>query len=209
MSIIKKITVLISVVFTIALVSGYATKSSKTSNKKAEKKVVVKSKKMIHMFVTHGHCSTPFEGVIENMNVYTPMLQYEENSLGNMKISFEANPNTFHVNRAEELTPRVQTPGLFIGINNENITFKSTNVYRMGVDWYQVNGKMTIKGEEREVKLFATSIRGSYDSGVSSMVLQGRVNLFDWGIDYDKLVNGKSEDIATKWLFLHLKVDLC
>lgn len=199
---------IVGVVSTIALMSGYVTNKTKAP-KKVSKKEKVEAKKKINLFVTHGHCSTPFEGVVENIDIYTPMLTFKENSLGNMSISFEVDPNSFYVNRAEELTPRIKTPGVFVGMNNEKITFKSTNVYMMGVDWYQVNGKMTIKGEEREVKLFATGIRGPYESGVSSMVLQGQVNLFDWGIDYDKLVNGKSEDIATKWLYLHMKIELC
>ena len=76
-----------------------------------------------------------------------------------MKISFEIDPNSFNVCSGDYLTSRIKTPGLFIGENEEKITFRSTEIYTMGIDWYQVKGKLSIKGVEKNVKLFATGIR--------------------------------------------------
>ena len=157
----------------------------------------------INMFVTHGHCSTPFGGIVDNLNVNV------QSGLGNMEISFEVDPNSFNVSVGNDLTSRVKTPGLFIGDNNENIIFKSTNIYTMGLDWYQVNGTMSIKGIEKQVKLFVTGIRDPKGSMASSLVLEGQINLFDWGIDYDKIVTGKSETIATQWMYINMKIDMC
>ncbi len=209
MSKIKKSFLLLTVLVTVIIVSGYT--KTKSVEKKAETTKVLESEvnKTINFFVTHGHCSTPFAGAINDLKVDYPVRLDLGNPLENMVISFEVDPNSFNVCRAKELTPRIKTPGLFIGENNEKITFKSTNVYTMGVDWYQVNGKMSIKGVEKEVKLFVTGIRNPNEQVASSLVLDGQVNLFDWGIDYDLIVNGKSDNVPTKWLYLNMKIDLC
>ncbi len=208
MSKIKKGILLLAILVTVIVVSGYTKTTS--VNKKTEKVSTLESEvnKTMSFFVTHGHCSTPFAGMVNDLKVDYPVRLDSGNPLENMVISFEVDPNTFNVCRAKELTPRIKTPGLFIGENNEKITFKSTNVYTMGVDWYQVNGKMSIKGVEKEVKLFVTGIRNPNEQVASSLVLDGQVNLFDWGIDYDLIVNGKSDNVPTKWLYLNMKIEL-
>ncbi|WP_143592041.1 YceI family protein [Tenacibaculum holothuriorum] len=211
MNTIKKGIFVIGIIATGALLSGYITRTSTSFKKEVKEEMVSKTNKMINMFVTHGHCSTPFAGVVDNLDVNIPVRSDMGNPLEDISISFEVDPNSFKACRGDkvELTSRIKTPGVFIGNNDEKIIFKSTNVYTMGIDWYQINGKMTVKGIEREVKFFATGIRNTYDVMTNSLVLQGQVNLFDWGIDYDKLVNGRSEEISTKWLYLNMKIDLC
>ncbi len=210
MNSIKKSLLLGVLLLTVVFISGYATKTSVPTIK--EKTEVEKTEKnqTINMFVTHGHCSTPFGGIVDDLKVDIPVRMDAGNPLENMRISFEVDPNSFKACRGDvaDLTERVKTKGVFISDNNEKIRFKTTNVYVMGVDWYQINGVMSIKGVEREVKFFATGIRNSYKSMSSELVLQGQVNLLDWGIDYDKLVNGQSSDVPTKWLYLNMKIDL-
>lgn len=204
MNIIKKSVVLVAVFITVFMVSGY------TEVPLVDKKIetVKAANQTINMFVTHGHCSTPFAGKVNDLKVEYPTRLDLGNPLEDMVISFEVDPNSFNVCKAEELTPRIKTPGLFISEKNEKITFISTNVYTMGVDWYQVNGKMSIKGVEKDVKLFVTGIRKPNEQVATSLVLDGQVNLFDWGIDYDLIVNGKSSSVATKWLYLNMKIEL-
>lgn len=204
MNLIKKSIVLVAVLITVFVVSGY-TKSTLTDKKTETVKAVSPT---INFFVTHGHCSTPFAGKVNDLKVDYPTRLDMGNPLEDMVISFEVDPNSFNVCRAEELTPKIKTSGLFVGVNNEKIRFKSTHVYTMGVDWYQVNGKMSIKGVEKEVKLFVTGIRKPNEQVATTLVLDGQVNLFDWGIDYDLIVNGKSDNVPTKWLYLNMKIEL-
>lgn len=175
---------------------------------KAQQELPSKISQTINMFVTHGHCSTPFAGNVYNLEVDVPKKEGLENPLKQLKISFEIDPNSFKVSKGDDLTKRIKTPGLFIGMNNETIKFRSTNVYIMGLDWYQVNGILTIKGVEQEVKLFATGIKESEGTMASSLVLQGQMNLLDWGIDYDLIVNGKSDSNPTKWMYINMKVNM-
>ena len=78
----------------------------------------------------------------------------------------------------------------------------------MGLDWYQLNGKMSIKGIEKGVKLLVTGIRDPKETRTSTLVLEGQINLFDWGIDYDKIVNGNSDTIPTKWMYFNMKIEM-
>jgi polyisoprenoid-binding protein YceI len=205
---IKYIVLSLIVLAIIIVASGFVKKSEDLNKDVFQTSENNKSKQTINMFVTHGHCSTPFSGVVGDLKIailYRPDLG---NPLENMKISFDIDPNTFVVcSGDEDLTKRIKTPGLFIGKLNEKITFRSTSIYTMGIDWYQINGKMSIKGVESDVKLFATGIRNLNETTTTSLVLEGQMNLFDWGIDYDMIVNGKSEKITTKWMHLNLKIN--
>ena len=204
---IKKFILPLIVVAVVIVVSGYTKSESNTEQKEAVATVIEKHNQTINLFVTHGHCSTPFAGVVNDLKVDIPTRDDLGNPLEAMRISFEVDPNTFNVCRAEELTPKIRQQGLFVGEDNEKITFKSTNVYTMGLDWYQVNGKLSIKGIEKEVKFFVTGIRNPNEQIASSLVLSGQVNLFDWGIDYDKIMSGKSDNVPTKLLYLNMQID--
>lgn len=205
---IKNIVLPLLILTIIIVASGYTKSTSDSQENKNVDKIENKQNQMINMFVTHGHCSTPFAGVVNDLKVNVPAREDSGNPLEDMEISFEVDPNTFKVCRGDELTARIKTPGLFIGEHNEKITFKSTEVYTMGLDWYQVNGNMSIKGIEKKVKLFVTGMRDPKDAMASSLVLSGQMNLLDWGIDYDKIVNGKSNTTPTKWMYLNMKVEM-
>ena len=164
---------------------------------------------MVHLFVTHGHCSSPFSGKVENMKVTTMNRTDGGNPLENMQMSFEINPETFASCRYEEIASRVQTPGVFISEEKkENIKFKSTRVHTMGMDWYEVNGTLSIKGVESDVKLFVSGIREPKESMASMLVLEGQIDLTDWGIDYDLQVYGEPNEYPTKWMHINMKIDL-
>ena len=183
-----------------------------TSCKRTEDTVVKEEvqKQKINMFLTHGHCSTPFAGKLDQLTVDFGRLREDEgNPVENMKMSFVIDPNSFNVCAGEELTKKIKTHGLFMDKNEDRIVFKSTDVYTMGMDWYQVNGKLSIKGVERAVKFFVTGIRDPKQTRPKSMVLEGQVNLLDWGIDYDKIVNGQSNKNPTKMMHINMRFDLC
>ncbi len=207
---IKIIGLSVAVLTTIIVVSGFATSKPSCEKEKTKPVKVMEQKQTVNMFVTHGHCSTPFAGNVDNLKVDLGPKRYDGgNPLENMKISFEIDPNSFNTCRGDDLTERVKTPGLFIGDNDEKITFRTTDVYTMGIDWYQVNGRVSIKGVEQDVKFFVTGIRNPEDIKPNSLVLQGQLNLLDWGIDYDKIVNGKSDPVPTKWMYLNMRFGIC
>ena len=205
---VKYIGVSLVVLLIIVVASGYTKNNSACQENEELTLLDKKENQTINMFITHGHCSTPFGGVVDNLKVIVPKRDDLGNPLENMKISFEVDPNSFNVCSGEELTAKIKTPGVFIGENNEKMTFITEEVYTMGVDWYQVNGKVSIKGIEKDVKLFATGIRNPKESMSSVLILEGQLDLFDWGIDYDKIVNGKEDSVPTKLLYFNMKIDL-
>ena len=188
--------------------SGYSRSTTTIQNNENVTGLENKQNQTINLFVTHGHCSTPFAGIVNDLKVTLQPRTDLGNPLEDLKISFEVDPNSFNVCAGDDLTSRIKTPGLFIGKNNEKITFRTTDVYTMGLDWYQINGKMSIKGIEKDVKLFATGIRDPKDTMSSLLVLEGQMNLFDWGIDYDKIVNGKSDSVPTKLMHINMKIKI-
>tara|TARA_R110002050_G_scaffold200492_1_gene335365 strand:+ start:25276 stop:25914 length:639 start_codon:yes stop_codon:yes gene_type:complete len=192
----------------IVMVTGFTNCTTPSQNTDNSKSVVDPQTQNINMFVTHGHCSTPFMGRVENFNIDLAKRTDQGNPLEEMRIAFEVNPNTFNVCTDEELTARIKTPGLFIGSGNQNITFRTTEVFTMGLDWYQVNGKMSIKGVEKNVKLFVTGIRVPNENRTKSIVIHGKMDLTDWGIDYDKMVGGEPDSVPTKWMYLNMQVDI-
>lgn len=205
---IKNIVLSLGVLLIIIVISAYTKSNTDLTNNETVSVIKENQNQTINLFVTHGHCSTPFGGIVENLNVDVSHRLDFGNPLEDMEISFEINPNTFKVSAGDDLTERVKTPGLFINETKDNMTFKSTQVYTMGVDWYQVNGKLSIKGVEKDVKLFVTGIREPKDTMASSLVLEGQMNLLDWGIDYDKIVYGESDNVPTKWMYMNMKIDM-
>lgn len=206
--------IIISAIVLLAIILFSAFTKGETSCKAitpdSKKTIEEKPNQLVNMFVTHGHCSTPFAGKIEQIKVdFGPLREDQGNPVENMDMSFIINPNTFTVCKGDELTQKIRTPGLFIGENDEKITFQSTEIITMGLDWYQVNGKLSIQGIEKEVKLFVNGIRDPKYSKPGTMVIQGQFDLLDWGIDYDLIVNGKSDAVPTKWFYLNMKVELC
>ncbi len=206
---IKNIVFPLVVLVIVIVASGYNKSASEVVKNETSFVLQNNYKQMINLFVTHGHCSTPFSGQVDDLKIDIKQRFDKGNPLEDMKISFDINPNSFNVcSLDDDLTEKIKTPGLFIGKENEKITFKSTQIYTMGLDWYQVNGIMSIKGVEKEVKLLATGIRNSKDSEAHALVIEGQMNLLDWGIDYDLIVNGKSDRVPTKWMYLNMKVDV-
>lgn len=167
-----------------------------------------KPKQSINMFVSHGHCSLPFTGKVDNLDIVLSTREDQGNPLEDMQISFEIDPNTFIVCKGDDLTDRIKTPGLFINDQNDKMIFKSTQVYTMGIDWYQVNGNLSIKGVNKPVKFFVSGIRDPKESKSTAIIIEGQLNLFDWDIDYDKIVDGKSDSVPNKWMHLNMKVNL-
>ena len=205
---IKIIVLSLAALFAIAVIGAFTKSTSSLPESKAVSVQENGPDQIINLFVTHGHCSTPFGGIVDNLKIIAPTREDQGNPLENMKISFQIDPESFNVCASDDLTARIKTAGLFVSKNNERITFRSTNVYTMGVDWYQVNGIMSIKGVENDVKFFVSGIRESKDSMPSSLVLEGQLNLLDWGIDYDKIINGKSDPVPTKWMHMNMKIKM-
>ncbi len=207
MKYLKFIAIPLAVVGSLSLYSWTADTSS-NSEKSTQPTSEEQPSQSINLFVTHGGCSLPFSGKVNDLHIETEARNDQGNPLESMQIHFEIGVNSFATCLGDEYTAEVQTPGLFKNDQHEKLIFESTNVYTMGVDWYQINGKLSIKGVEKQVKFFATGIRNPKESISTDLILEGQVDLSDWGIDYEKIVHGKSMEHATKWMHLNMKINL-
>ena len=203
----KKVKIIGSLI-ALVVASGLIISFALVQETESVSQVVSKEAQSVNLFVTHGHCSTPFTGKVNNLKIIKTIHENQGNPLENMKISFDMNPKSFTVCAGDDLTERVQTPGLFFEEEGDLISFRTTDVYTMGIDWYQVNGKLMIKGVEKSVKFFASGIRAPQDAMPTWLVLEGQFNLLEWGIDYDNIVNGQSDPVPTKWMHLNMRIDM-
>lgn len=195
--------------------SGKGTISNLTENTKqyyipgSAKSLQNDTQTPINLFVTHGHCSTPFSANIENLQVRFIQTSYCAREMEDIQLSFDLNPNTFTSKSGDAYNAQLKKPGLFTDASNSKISFRSDNVYTMGTDWYQINGTLTIKGVEHELKLFATGTRNVGETETSSLIVHGQLDLKDWGIDYDKIVYGDTnEETPTRWMYLNTTLNL-
>lgn len=208
MKYLKIIGIPLAFIGSLALVSLTINTSSEGTSNKEDSELEETTKQSINLFVTHGGCSLPFSGTVSNLVVKTEPRFDQGNPLETMQMNFEIDVNSFKACIGDEYTAEVQTPGLFIDDDNEKLIFRSTNVFTMGLDWYQINGKLSIKGMERDVKFFATGIRNPLKSMPTELILEGQLDLSDWGIDYEQIVHGKSLIHGTKWMHLNMKIDM-
>ena len=211
---IKYVALSIGALAIIVLTSAY-TKSTPTLQKTKDSSVTESNPEekngelqTVNLFVTHGHCSTPFSGKVNDLKINLQVRTDGGNPIEGMEISFNIDPNTFNVCSGEEATKRIKKPGLFVSKDDDQMKFRSTNIYTMGIDWYQVNGKLSIKGVEKSVKFFMSGIRDPKESMASMLIVEGQMNLLNWGIDYDKIVNGNSDPVPTKWMHLNMKIKM-
>lgn len=162
----------------------------------------------MNLFVSHGHCSSPFSGKVENFDLQLTQRYDQGNPMEGAKLQFDINPATFAVCADREFVNKLQTPGLFWTDDAEKMTFKSTSIYTMGMDWYQINGDLTIKGITHEMKFMVTGIRNSQQRVATQLIFEGQINLEDWDIDYDKVIDRQSTSHPTKWMHLNMQVKL-
>lgn len=194
----------IAVILSIACTFTLLSTSCKPSESVTEKK---SSSQLVNLAVSHGHCSSKFSAQVENFNLELFPRIDVGNPLEDMKISFDINPNTFNACNDSSLTKKLKSPDFFMNKEEDKIKFETTSTYTMGIDWYQINGKLSIKGIEHNVTFYATGIRGENEIWPTELVIQGQVYLLDWGIDFDLFLFGTAQS-PTSWLHLNMVIDL-
>lgn len=87
--------VLSLVVFVIMIVaSSYTNSTSVFEQNEAVSVLENKQNQTINLFVTHGHCSTPFAGIVDDLILNVPTRDDLGNPLEEMSISYEIDPNS-------------------------------------------------------------------------------------------------------------------
>jgi polyisoprenoid-binding protein YceI len=148
-------------------------------------------KKYVSFAISHGHCNLGFTGVLANSSV-----NYENNDLSKLKVNFAVNTKTLCVGGDDinqELTASIQSAEMFDGSGSQLISFKTEDVFVLGENWYQLRGKMTIKGIEKTVRLRATPhLNGS---SLVNLVIDGTIDLNEFEIESDTMGGEEAEHI--------------
>ena len=132
--------------------------------------------KKANFAISHGHCNLAFTGVIEGMGV-----RYNADQPQDLSVDFTINTESLKANGdSEELTKSIIAEEMFDGTGSNYINFKTEDIFRLGDNWYQLRGKMTIKDTEQVVRLRATPVRDN--DRVREWVIEGMVDLDRFGI---------------------------
>lgn len=154
--------------------------------------------------VSHGHCQTPFDASFSNVKIL-----YQPNMKG-LQIDFDVNAQSIVAvgNPKSEFTESMKGKDRFDAKHYPVMRFLSDGVYNLGKDWFQLNGKLTIK--DKTVQTFF-HVRPVYDQMgnnrvLRKFVLDGEVQLKDFGIS-GSMVDGDDVPGRTMYMNLVLKAD--
>ena len=175
---------------------------------------------VINFAISHGHCVLPFQGKMDQLEVKFPQKPLEivngsifpqimeADVMKNLALSFTVNANSLNAEVGVTYTERVQSEAIFNGVNNEKISFTSREVYYLGENWYTVHGLLSIKGVSKEVYLRATPVYLKGTNIINNIIIEGDINLFDFGIDYDNNP-GHASSKTNKTMYLNFNYQLC
>lgn len=150
----------------------------------------VKSEKddrqVINLLISNNEKHYPFSGKIESLSVDLGEKRKDGgNPMENFKMSFELDPNNFIACADDELTLKARKLGEIEGESNNTFKFTSTKISTIGIDWYQLEGLFSIQGVEKKVVFSITGLRNPSESESKKLVVEGKVNLSDWGVDFE------------------------
>jgi polyisoprenoid-binding protein YceI len=107
-----------------------------------------------------------------------------EDDFSTAQINFSLNTASIDTEVADR-DGHLKSPDFFDVENFPKITFKSTGVKDLGDDTYDVEGLLTIKGIEKQVKLnaeFAGVVKDPWGNEKAGFTLSGKINRKDWGL---------------------------
>ena len=111
----------------------------------------------------------------------TGTASWNGNDLTTLKISVEIDMKSTYTD-TDKLTGHLKSPDFFDVANNPTSKFESTKVEKNG-DAYKITGKLTLRGNTKEVT-FPAKI--AVDGGNLTMSSDFKINRHDWGVSYGK-----------------------
>ena len=154
----------------------------------------------VNLAISHGHCNLNFYGKTGDLNLY-----FNEDDQEDFKVSFSVNTTSLNVyGDNDDLTLGLRTEKMFDASGNNTIEFRTEDIFVLGEDWFQMRGKMIIKGVEKSVRLMATPAPKSVEG--HTWILEEKVNLDDFGIHSDLPEHAPNSEMGEHMMFLNMKV---
>lgn len=147
--------------------------------------------------ISHGHCN-----LVANANMDTIEIKSFEDDLSDIKIDFAIDMRSIS-SFSEEVTNELNSPEIFNTILFPSMYFNCIDNFKLGENWYQLRGDLTINGVTKYVRLMLTPERAGKknDKQIYHFYINGNVNLFDFGIMYP------GETTKTKTMFININLE--
>ncbi|MFT7590601.1 MAG: polyisoprenoid-binding protein YceI [bacterium] len=141
-----------------------------------------------------------FYGKTRDLNLY-----FNEDNQEDFKVRFSVKTTSLNVyGDNDDLTLGLRTKKMFDASGHNTIAFRTEDIFVLGEDWFQVRGKMKIKGIEKTVRLQASPVTSSGNG--HTWILEGKINLDDFGIHSDLPEHAPDSEMGGHMMFLNMKV---
>jgi len=130
-------------------------------------------------------------------------------TLEGLGIDFEVDNRTIVAGGipSEKLTSQMKNAANFDIRNHPTMGFISEDTYYLGKEWYQLNGKLTIKGVSRPASFHARPIYGQEGGKrvLRNFVLDGEIDLRDYEITGSMV---EDADVKARIMYMNLVVEV-
>jgi len=124
-----------------------------------------------------------------NFDKFDAAIETNKEDFSDAKIQFEADVKSINT-KNEQRDAHLKSADFFDAENNPKMTFVSTVAKKISDYEMQVKGNLTLRGVTKEVTLnviYNGTVSGFGDSTVAGFEVRGKVNRFDYGLQWNAL----------------------
>jgi polyisoprenoid-binding protein YceI len=130
---------------------------------------------------------------------YRATIEAAEPDFSDMKVSFTADVDSVQT-KNEQRDGHLKSADFFDAANFPTLTFTSSKVTKLSDDRLRVSGALTMRGVTKEVVLEATyngTVAGFGGAPVAGFEIRGKVNRFDFGLQWNALTEAGGVVVAS------------
>jgi polyisoprenoid-binding protein YceI len=127
--------------------------------------------------------------VVGNFKTYDASIETNKEDFSDAVIKFEAEINSINT-KNEQRDAHLKSADFFDAENHPKMTFESTSVEKISDFEMKVKGNLSLRGVTKEVTLdviYNGTVSGFGDSIVAGFEVRGKINRFDFGLQWNAL----------------------
>lgn len=127
--------------------------------------------------------------VVGNFKAFDASIETSKEDFSDAVIKFEAEINSINT-KNEQRDAHLKSADFFDAENNPKMTFESASVEKISDFEMKVKGNLTLRGVTKEVTLdviYNGTVSGFGDSTVAGFEVRGKINRFDFGLQWNAL----------------------
>ena len=124
-----------------------------------------------------------------NFDKFDATIRTNKDDFSDAEIEFEADINSINT-KNEQRDAHLKSADFFDAENHSKISFRSTSVKVLSEHELQVKGDFTLRGVTKEITLdviYNGIVTGFGGSEISSFEIHGKLNRFDYGLQWNAL----------------------